>query len=71
MSVVEVAFASSVVTGDFEGIEERFHIGDVTTSLTVTLMVCGFGIGPLLWSPLVCTPHKSFVHMLIKSSNLE
>ncbi|KAF7799594.1 hypothetical protein EIP86_010832 [Pleurotus ostreatoroseus] len=52
MSVVEVAFASSVVTGDFEGIEERFHIGDVTTSLTVTLMVCGFGIGPLLWSPL-------------------
>ena len=53
MSVVEVAFASSVVTGDFEDLESYFHVGEVVTALTVTLMVCGFGVGPLLWSPLV------------------
>ncbi|EKM53821.1 uncharacterized protein PHACADRAFT_211461 [Phanerochaete carnosa HHB-10118-sp] len=51
-SVVEVAFASAVVTGDFDGLMEEFHKGDVVVALSVTLMVCGFGIGPLFWSPL-------------------
>ncbi|KAI0682794.1 MFS general substrate transporter [Cytidiella melzeri] len=51
-SVVEVAFASSVVTGDFEDIRAELHAGEVVTNLSVTLMVCGFGIGPLFWSPL-------------------
>ena len=55
MSVVEVAFASSVVTGDFDGLMEEFHMGDVVVALSVTLMVCGFGIGPLFWSPMVRT----------------
>ena len=53
MSVVEVAFASSVVTGDFDGLEEQFHMGDVVIALSVSLMVCGFGVGPLIWSPVV------------------
>ncbi|PSR77626.1 hypothetical protein PHLCEN_2v7816 [Hermanssonia centrifuga] len=52
MSVVEVAFASSVVTGDFGDLQAFFHVGDVVIALSVTLMVCGFGIGPLFWSPL-------------------
>ena len=52
-AVVEVAFASAVVTGDFEDIEAEFHVGEVVTALSVTLMVCGFGIGPLFWSPMV------------------
>ena len=52
-AVVEVAFASAVITGDFEDVMSEFHVGNVVTALTVTLMVCGFGIGPLFWSPLV------------------
>ncbi len=52
-SDVEVAFASAVITGDFEDVEKEFHVGNVVTALSVTLMVCGFGVGPLLWSPLV------------------
>lgn len=56
--MVGVAFASAVVTGDFEDIEKEFHIGEVVTALSVSLMVCGFGIGPLAWSPLVsCSRH--------------
>ncbi|KAF7790036.1 hypothetical protein EIP86_000985 [Pleurotus ostreatoroseus] len=51
-SVVEVAFASAVITGDFEGVEAEFHVGEVVTALSVTLMVCGFGVGPLIWSPM-------------------
>ena len=53
ISVVQVAFASAVVTGDFKDIEEEFKVGEVVTALSVSLMVCGFGIGPLAWSPLV------------------
>lgn len=56
MSVVEVAFASSVVTGDFDGLREQFHVGEVVIALSVSLMVCGFGIGPLIWSPIVSIP---------------
>lgn len=52
-SVVEVAFASAVITGDFRDVMDEFHMGNVVVALSVTLMVCGFGIGPLFWSPMV------------------
>lgn len=56
-SVVEVAFASAVVTGDFDDLMAEFQVGDVVIALSVTLMVCGFGLGPLFWSPVVRGPH--------------
>ncbi|GBE85598.1 Uncharacterized MFS-type transporter [Sparassis crispa] len=51
-SVVGAAFGSAVVTGDFDGLEKEFHVGGVVIALSVSLMVCGFGLGPLAWSPL-------------------
>ena len=48
-----VAFASSVVTGDFKDLMRDFDMGLVVISLSVSLMVCGFGVGPLVWSPIV------------------
>lgn len=60
MSVVEVAFASAVITGYFEGIERQFHVGDVVASLSVSLMVAGFGLGPLFWSPVVSQALATF-----------
>ncbi len=53
IAVVQVAFASAVITGDFRDIEAEFGVGEVVTALSVSLMVVGFGIGPLAWSPLV------------------
>ncbi|OSD04427.1 MFS general substrate transporter [Trametes coccinea BRFM310] len=52
IAVVQVAFASAVITGDFRDIEHEFHVGEVVTALSVSLMVVGFGLGPLCWSPL-------------------
>ncbi|KAJ7071730.1 MFS general substrate transporter [Mycena belliarum] len=52
MAVVAVAFGSAVVAGDFADIEAEFGVREVVTALTVSLMVVGFGIGPLAWSPL-------------------
>ncbi len=41
--MISVVFASAVITGNFEGIEEEFWVSEVVTALSVSLMVCGFG----------------------------
>ncbi|WWC57511.1 uncharacterized protein I303_100043 [Kwoniella dejecticola CBS 10117] len=50
--VIQVALSSAIVTGDFKDQEEAFGVSSEVIALTVTLTVCGFGTGPLLWSPL-------------------
>lgn len=52
MAVVQVSCASAIITGDFSGPEEEFGVSNEVMALTVSLMVVGFGIGPLAWSPL-------------------
>ncbi|KZV96667.1 MFS general substrate transporter [Exidia glandulosa HHB12029] len=52
LAVVSVAFGSAVVTGDFKDIERDLDCGEVVVALSVSLMVCGFGIGPLVWAPM-------------------
>ncbi|KAK9480684.1 major facilitator superfamily domain-containing protein [Lipomyces japonicus] len=46
-----VAFGSSIVTGDIEGVMEQFHVSQEVVILTVTLFVVGFGVGPLVFAP--------------------
>lgn len=43
VAVVAVAFASAVVTGDFQDIQKEFGMGLEVVTLSVSLMVCGFG----------------------------
>jgi multidrug resistance protein len=50
--VVCVAFGSSIVTGGLGLIEQKYHVSLEVATLTCSIMVCGFAIGPLLWSPL-------------------
>ncbi|KDQ62917.1 hypothetical protein JAAARDRAFT_44005 [Jaapia argillacea MUCL 33604] len=52
LAVISVAFGSAIVTGDFPGIQKEFAVSEVVVALSVSLMVIGFGIGPLLFSPL-------------------
>ncbi|CAK5275989.1 unnamed protein product [Mycena citricolor] len=51
-AVISVTFGSAVITGDFKDIQAEFRVGEVVVALSVSLMVVGFGIGPLAWSPL-------------------
>ncbi|KIY37113.1 membrane transporter [Cryptococcus gattii E566] len=51
-AVIQVALSSAIVTGDFPDQEEYFGVSSEVIALTVSLTVCGFGTGPLLWSPL-------------------
>ncbi|KAI8891056.1 MFS general substrate transporter [Backusella circina FSU 941] len=50
--VVSAAFGSSVITGRINGVVETFGCTEEVAILQVSLMVFGFMIGPLLWSPL-------------------
>lgn len=50
--VVCVAYGSAFVTGGLGLIEEKYHVSLEVATLTVSIMVCGFAVGPLLWSPL-------------------
>jgi multidrug resistance protein len=50
--VVSAAFGSSVITGRLNGVKESFGCSEEVAILQVSLMVFGFMIGPLLWSPL-------------------
>ncbi|KAI1024503.1 hypothetical protein LB503_007088 [Fusarium chuoi] len=47
-----VAFASAVITPGIAGVVERFDASSEVALLTITLFVYGFGIGPLVFSPL-------------------
>lgn len=50
--VICAAYGSSCLAGGLPTITEQFHVGDEVAILSVSLMVLGFAVGPLLWAPL-------------------
>nr|Q7Z9I0.2 RecName: Full=Uncharacterized MFS-type transporter SPBC409.08 [Schizosaccharomyces pombe 972h-] len=50
--VVCSAFGSSVIAGDLEDVSRDLKVGPEVANLSCSLMVVGFGIGPLVISPL-------------------
>lgn len=50
--VVCIAYGSSYVTGGLGLIEDQYNVSLEVAILTCSIMVCGFAVGPLLWSPL-------------------
>jgi len=52
MLVVCVAYGSAIVTGGLGLIEDKYDVSLEVAILTCSIMVCGFAVGPLLWSPL-------------------
>lgn len=50
--VVCIAYGSSIVSGGLGLIQGKYEVSHVVATLTISLMVCGFAVGPLLWSPL-------------------
>jgi MFS family permease len=52
MTCFVVAFASSVVTADIEGVMKEFDVSEAVALLSVTLFVVGFGLGPMIFAPM-------------------
>ncbi|KAL2001498.1 hypothetical protein VTN02DRAFT_1680 [Thermoascus thermophilus] len=47
-----VAFSSSVITADLEGVGATFGVSEEVTLLTITVFVIGFGVGPMAFAPM-------------------
>lgn len=47
-----VYLGSSIFTGSYGGVMRQFDVSQQVVSLTLSMYVLAYGIGPLLWSPL-------------------
>ncbi|QLG71191.1 hypothetical protein HG535_0B02290 [Zygotorulaspora mrakii] len=50
--VVCVAYGSACIAGGLFTVSEKYHVGSEVAVLSVSLMVIGFSLGPLIWSPV-------------------
>ncbi|AJS03890.1 Tpo2p [Saccharomyces cerevisiae YJM1460] len=50
--VICVAYGSACITGGLGTVEKKFHVGMEAAILSCSLMVIGFSLGPLIWSPV-------------------
>ena len=47
-----VTFASAISSAGGSQISDDFHVNDATSTAGISMVVFGFGLGPLLWAPL-------------------
>ncbi|KAI0053311.1 MFS transporter [Auriscalpium vulgare] len=47
-----VYIGSSIYTAGIPGVSEEFHVSQVASTVGLTLFVAGYGLGPMIWSPL-------------------
>ncbi|GAA6044422.1 hypothetical protein JCM8097_003063, partial [Rhodosporidiobolus ruineniae] len=52
-----VYIGSAIYTPSEEGLMMKYGVSQTVTVLGLTLFILGYGIGPMLWSPLQETPH--------------
>ena len=50
--VVCAAYGSACITGGLGTVQKKYHVGLEAAILTCSLMVIGFSLGPLIWSPV-------------------
>lgn len=49
---LSVYIGSAIYTTGLAGVEEHFHVSSTVALLGLTMFVLGYGIGPMVWSPL-------------------
>lgn len=47
-----VYIGSAIFTPGIPSVTQEFHISSVAATLGLTLFVAGYGLGPLIWSPM-------------------
>ncbi|CEP62914.1 spermine transporter LALA0_S06e06744g [Lachancea lanzarotensis] len=50
--VISVAYGSACITGGLGLVSDKFNVSLEVSILTCSLMVIGFSLGPLIWSPV-------------------
>ncbi|BAE56292.1 unnamed protein product [Aspergillus oryzae RIB40] len=52
MLTFAIYIGSAIYTPGIEGVSEQFSVSRVAATLGLTLFVLGYGLGPMVWSPL-------------------
>ncbi|KAJ9639721.1 uncharacterized protein PV06_10822 [Exophiala oligosperma] len=52
LTTMTATWASSCISSGLPGVASGFHVSVEVATLSITLFLFGFGIGPLLWAPL-------------------
>ncbi|KAI0068449.1 MFS transporter [Artomyces pyxidatus] len=47
-----VYIGSSIYTAGIEDVSQEFHVSTVAATVGLTLFVAGYGLGPMVWSPM-------------------
>ncbi|CAI6509064.1 AEL_HP2_G0020320.mRNA.1.CDS.1 [Saccharomyces cerevisiae] len=50
--VICVAYGSACISGGLGTVKKKYHVGMEAAILSCSLMVIGFSLGPLIWSPV-------------------
>ncbi|CAI4062535.1 hypothetical protein SKDZ_07G3810 [Saccharomyces kudriavzevii ZP591] len=50
--VICVAYGSACISGGLGTVQKKYHVGMEAAILSCSLMVLGFSLGPLIWSPV-------------------
>ncbi|GAA5871626.1 hypothetical protein JCM16303_000812 [Sporobolomyces ruberrimus] len=60
-----VYLGASLITSSETGLQEEFGISRTLSVLSLSLYILGYGIGPMLWSPLQEIPHIGRVPVFV------
>ncbi|GAA5830956.1 hypothetical protein JCM5353_004453 [Sporobolomyces roseus] len=60
-----VYLGASLITASETGLQEEFGISQTVSILALSLYILGYGIGPMLWSPLQEIPHIGRVPVFV------
>jgi hypothetical protein len=52
LTTMGTTWASSVISPGISQIEEDFQVSSTVATCSISLMLFGFGLGPLIWAPL-------------------
>lgn len=52
LTTMTASWASATISSGTTQIAREFHVGTQTATLSTTLFLFGFGLGPLIWAPL-------------------
>jgi len=52
MLTFSIYIGSAIYSAGEMGVEQHFHVSEVAATLGLTLFVAGYGLGPMIWSPM-------------------
>lgn len=63
-----IVFASAIYSAGIGQIIQQFHVNSETAASGVSLMMFGFGLGPMIWAPLSEVYGRKWSALVVRTS---